>query len=406
MRIDIYDSPNSDSDTYRRALEAQCASLGIEIEVGAPVPGTLAKLTLAFANAGSQWDVTQEQALQRLVGDSALVLPVIDTGPDAGYLPQALQKINAFKKHDTGAAWVDSLVDETLSLAWLNRRARKVFISYRRIDSAPMANQLFGHFSALGYEVFLDDASIERGVDFQHELKWWLNDADLLLALCSPRLSDSKWCVEELTFAQSHSIGIAAIEWPEELYRPHNMVAFAGQLSWKKPVPLDLTMEDQRMRLGLADFDGVDPKASTGDPKLEERKLTLEALERVVGFCARNRAASIRSRLNNLLPLVRDTLEQRQASNITQSFGDLTCHDKAGRTYFVRVLPFRPLPEHLYRAHAEAGRTHLSVCAYAECDVQDERAQALRWLAQKTEMTGSDGATNNALWAFCGETVL
>jgi hypothetical protein len=217
MRIDIYDSPGSDSDRYRDALKTQCAALGIQLDVGAPQAGTPATLTVVFANKASQWTSAQKQALQQLVSASALVLPVIETGPDATYLPQAIGKINAFKKHDTGTAWADSLVDETLSMAWLNRRARKAFISYRRIDSAPIANQIFGRFSELGYEVFLDDATIERGVDFQHELKWWLNDADLLLALLSPRLTDSKWCAEELTFAQSHSIGIAALEWPSQL---------------------------------------------------------------------------------------------------------------------------------------------------------------------------------------------
>lgn len=406
MRIDVYDSPGSDSQQYRSALKTHCAALGIQLDIGLAVPGTSAKLTLLFANSRSSWTNTQNLQLEQLVKDSALILPVIDTAPDAAYLPQALREINAFKKHDTGAAWHDSLVDETLSMAWLDRRARKVFISYRRIDSAPIASQLFAHFSQLGYEVFLDDASIERGVNFQQELKWWLNDADLLLALCSPRLRESQWCVEELTFAQSHSIGVAALEWPKEIYQPYNTVQFAGTSSWKTPVPLDLTLDDQRMRLGLGDFDGVDADNPGVTPKLEERKLTPAAIERVVGFCARNRAASIRSRLNNLLPLVRDTIQQKNALNITQSFGDLTYNDVVGKTYFVRVLPFRPLPEHLYRAYADGRHTELSVCAYPECDVEDARAKALRWLAEKTDISSTGGAKNNELWAFCGETLL
>jgi hypothetical protein len=147
MRIDIYDSCGSDSDQYRNALKAQCAALEIPLDVGAPQARTPATLTVVFASRASRWTNAQEQALQQLVGASALVLPVIETGPDAIYLPQAIGKINAFKKHDAGAAWADSLVDETLSMAWLNRRARKVFISYRRIDSAPLANQIFSRFN-------------------------------------------------------------------------------------------------------------------------------------------------------------------------------------------------------------------------------------------------------------------
>jgi hypothetical protein len=406
MRIDIYDSLGSESDGYRNALKAQCAALGIQLDIGPPQIGTPATLTVIFANKASQWTDTQKRALQQVVDASALVLPVIEAGPDATYLPEAISKINAFKKHDTGTAWADGLVDETLSMAWLKRRARKVFISYRRIDSALIANQIFGRFNELGYEVFLDDATIERGVDFQRELKWWLNDADLLLALLSPRLTDSKWCAEELTFAQSHSIGIAALEWPSQLYEPNNTVAFAGKTHWPKQVLLDLTMDDQRMKLEWADFAGVNAGAPGADPKLEDRELTSEALERLVGFCARNRAASIRSRLNDLLPLVRDTLEKKGAKNINQAFSDLTFADQSGKSCFLRVLPFRPLPEHLYRAYKDGGSTHLSVCAYAECDVLDLRAQALRWFAEKTGIGSQVGAANSALWAFCGETLL
>lgn len=406
MRIDIYDSAGSDSDRFCKALSDQCAALGIKVDIGTPHPGSAGTLTVIFANGNSRWSGSQEAVLQELVGASALILPVIESSPEAMYLPQAVGKINAFKKHDTGAAWVESLVDETLSIAWLNRRSRKVFISYRRIDSAPIANQIFSRFNELGYEVFLDDATIERGADFQRELKWWLNDADLLLALCSPRLTDSRWCVEELTFAQSHSIGIAALEWPSELYEPNNAVSFAGRPCWPNQVLLDLTMDDQRMKLGLGDFADVDADAPGADPKLEDRELTPQALERLVGFCARNRAASIRARLNDLLPLVRDTLDKQGATNISQTFGDLTFYNNAGKPCFLRVLPFRPLPEHLYRAYADGGLTDLSLCAYSECDVRDVRAQALRWLAEKNEMNPQVGAAKSTLWAFCGEALI
>ena len=405
MRIDIYDSPGSESDRYRAALSKQCTSLGIKVAFGTPPFQEPATLTVVFANNGSLWTDPQKQLLEQLVGASALILPVIDTGPDATYLPKEIGKINAFKKGDTGAAWVDSLVDETLSMAWLKRRTRKVFISYRRIDSAPVANQIFRRFNELGYEVFLDDATIERGVDFQQELKWWLNDADLLLALCSPRLADSKWCMEELTFAQSHSIGVAALAWPSQLHDPKNNVAFAGKTCWPKPVLLELTMEDQRMPLDWGDFFG-DAIAPGTDSKLDKRELSPGALERLVGFCARNRAASIRARLNNLLPLARDTLKGRGAGNIDQTFGDLTYADAQGRQCFLRVLPFRPLPEHLYGAYSAGGDVHLSACAYAECDVKDQRAQALRWFAEKSGIGAGGGAANMAVWAFCGDSLL
>jgi hypothetical protein len=405
MRIDIYDSPGSESDRYRAALSKQCASLGIKVAFGTPPFQKPVTLTVVFANNGSLWTDPQKRLLEQLVGASALILPVIDTGPDAAYLPKEIGKINAFKKGDTGAAWVDSLVEETLSMAWLKRRTRKVFISYRRIDSEPIANQIFGRFNKLGYDVFLDDATIERGVDFQQELKWWLNDADLLLALCSPRLADSKWCMEELTFAQSHSIGIAALAWPSQLHDSTNDIPFAGKTCWPKQVLLDLTMPDQRMSLDWGDFAG-DAIVPVTDPQLQKRELTPRALERLVGFCARNRTASIRARLDNLLPLAEDTLKTRGASNIKRMLGDLTYDDAEGRECFLRVLPFRPQPEQVYGAYNSGGRAHLAACAYPECEPNDARAKALRWLADKSAISGGGGAANAAIWAFCGDKLL
>src|ERR1700761_4627659 len=314
MRIDIYDSHGSESGKYHAAMKKQCENLGITLSAGAPQPSSPATLTLVFANDRSQWTVEQEDELKDLVSKRSLVLPVIANGPAAQYLSKAVGAINAFKKEDTGAtAWVDSLVDETLSMAWLKRRARKVFISYRRVDSAPIARQIFDKFNALGYDVFLDDASIDRGVEFQRELKWWLNDADLLLALCSPRLGDSEWCMEELTFAQSHSIGIAAVEWPDERYREADTNVAPGVKHLPTRVLLDLTMPDQRLSLAMDDF--VEPElggnvgaARSACSVFEGREISNEALERLVAFCARQRATSVRLRLNNLLPLVQDTL--------------------------------------------------------------------------------------------------
>jgi TIR domain len=398
MRIDLYQASDIDSGRYGSALEDQCKALGIKLDLGAPRGGASADLTVVCADKNSHWTAPQLRALQQLVDQSALILPVIEDGPAASFLPNVIGHINAFKIQDSGAAWVDSLVDETLSMTWLKRRTRRVFISYRRIDSAPIANQLFTYFNELGYEVFLDDASIERGLDFQRELKWWLNDADLLLALYSPGLTESKWCVEELTFAQSHSIGIAALEWPSQLYEANNKVVFRDETTqWKKPVLLDFTMADQRMSLKLGDFAG---NAAGG---LEKCELTRKALERVIGFCARNRAAAIRSRLNNLLPLVKDTLEKQDAKNISQAFGDLTFDAIGGQKCFLRVLPFRPRPEQLYGAYTDGKSKHLSLCAYPESDVKDSRAEALRWFAEKSGTGAQAGA---ALWAFCGGKLL
>jgi hypothetical protein len=106
------------------------------------------------------------------------------------------------------------------------------------------------------------------------------------------------------------------------------------------------------------------------------------------------------------LPLAEDTLKTRGASNIKRMLGDLTYDDAEGRECFLRVLPFRPQPEQVYGAYNSGGRAHLAACAYPECEPNDARAKALRWLADKSAISGGGGAANAAIWAFCGDKLL
>jgi hypothetical protein len=412
VRVEIYGNA-TDADVTRvmGELSSQCKLIGLQLDRTTPLgPGRYAQLYFVFGNK-TRWSPTEQQELASLVQSGQAILPVIDDAAAASSLPSAVAQINAFKKSDAGTAWVDSLVDEALGIAWLARRTRKVFISYRRLDCAPVASQIFRRFSDLGYAVFLDDATIDRGAYFQRELKWWLNDADLLLALCSPRIDDSAWCLEELSFAQSRSIGIVALEWPAPLYFPRPSNAFAGQLGWAEPAVVQGMMADQRQRLSLGDFAGVDGDRPPPDPDLPSKELTPEALERVVSLCARNRAAAIHGRLNDLLPLVNDGLLKQKAASAQWSFNEVTFENSGKETCFLRVLPFRPLPEHIYAAYNDAAAFHVSVCAYPESDPKDPRATALRWLADKTYLPAQTPAalsqvSRSVLWAFCGADLL
>ena len=403
MRIQLLGSTaNKGVDDFKQALGKQCTALGVQLDIGSIVSGASADLTLVFVDGPGALTADEQNALDQLVAGSQLILPVIKSAPDAQHLPQSVKKINAFKKDDTPRNWVDPLVDETLSLAWLKRRTRKIFISYKRLDSGPISIQLFHRFSDLGYEVFLDDAAVPRGEDFQRELLWWLNDADLMLLLGSPRFPQSEWCMKEIAFAQDQSIGVAALHWPAGIYKDPPTVKFDGQ-PYKEPALLKATMEDQALELVPGDFEGIDPDNVSPDPDLPSRKLTEEALERVVALCARNRAKAIRSRLNEVIPLVKHILDEEKATIVSQSFGDIHYRDSGNKACFVQVLPFRPRPEHIHAAYKLGGRIFSAVCAYSESDLSDSRAEALRWFASKDFTKSGTQECNCALWAFCGD---
>jgi len=280
-----------------------------------------------------------------------------------------------------------------------------VFISYKRTDSGPIASQLFDRMNHLGYEVFLDEASVQRGADFQRELMWWLNDADLLIVLASPRFPKSQWCMEELAFCQQRYIGIAVVDWPRQIYE--------GQLRFpdvdattRRPVIASAATADQMITLEAPDFDGDVPALpGPGDPKLPERKLSNEALDRIIALCARQRTVGIRQRLDNLVPLAQRVLQGATAIPGAHFPGDLAITSATGATSFVRVMPFRPGPENIQQACIDGVSHGISGCFYAENDPQDSRAEALRWLASGNRPR-RPGLSEGRVWACWGDQIL
>ncbi|MBF0109089.1 MAG: toll/interleukin-1 receptor domain-containing protein [Magnetococcales bacterium] len=111
--------------------------------------------------------------------------------------------------------WRQRLVNGLLETFSLLRDKRKVFLSYKRDDSAAIAEQLFDALNRRGYDVFLDTAEVVPSTPFQIQLMHQLMDSDLLLLLDSPNLGQSEWVQKELQQAKEHGIGILRLRWPE-----------------------------------------------------------------------------------------------------------------------------------------------------------------------------------------------
>jgi len=409
VRVEIFGERfSSDVARFEQRLAAQCARIGVPLQLGRnSVPRSPDERCVAvvFAAKGAQWTPRENAKFAKLIASGSGVLPVIADAPSARYLPQPLSRFNAFLRTTYGLAWPDCLADEVLSMAWLRRRTPKIFISYKRSDSAAIAAQLYDHLNRLGYDTFFDEATIERGADFQRELKWWLNDADLLIVLASPRFPNSKWCMEEVTFCQQRFIGVAAIEWPDEIYGGAARLRFPTvRRTTKKPVVLLATMPDQALTLKPTDFAGIRATwVKDGDPDLPSRGLTKNALARVLSTCARQRTVSIRQRLEDLIPLARAVAPAGDTVEDGLSFGDLILREQGGGKSYVRVLPFRPRPEDLRQASADATGYRAVGCLYAENDPYDGRAEAIRWLMNGKRASGS---SDSFVWACCGGVIL
>lgn len=151
-------------------------------------------------------------ALKILMGNGDAVYPVFFTeGQFEQEVPAILKPINGVYYSDDK---LDSIVNVAFEELRLLRKKRRVFISYKRSDSAAVANQLYDVLSRHQFDVFLDTYSIRGAADFQMELHHRITDSDVLIQLNSQSFKDSKWCEEEITEANARRVGVLQVNWP------------------------------------------------------------------------------------------------------------------------------------------------------------------------------------------------
>ncbi len=311
------------------------------------------------------------------------VLPVLDTTANAtAKLPAELHPYNAFPL-GTAEQNYTGLVDEVLSRIWLNRTLRKLFISYKRSDSLAIARQLHTALTQRGYDVFLDEASIDYGTHFQQELLWWLNDADFMLVLASPNLESSPWVMEEIEFANFANVGLLALRWPQ-----------SGPTA-----VLSTLMPDQIYELtGLV-----------GTGVADTQTLVLDDVEAILHKIEEYRAQAIQRRLLALLPYLTTKLSAQGLTfqPAAGSLGDMVLPSThpSGDSY-IRVLPFRPTLDTLYdlgqELRALAAPPAQACLFYMENAPNDRRFLAFDW-GLAPERAG-ETPSRYRLLPFTGET--
>ena len=209
-------------EKVKRRFFELLAERGLEKGMVAVLDGTLtltakeaggydsAKPTFAFY-FGRQGHADKDvDALQKLMGNGDAVYPVFFTVFEQE-VPDVLRPINGVQYTDEK---LDSIVNVAFEELRLLRKKRRVFISYKRSDSAAVANQLYDVLSRHQFDVFLDTYSIRGAADFQAELHHRITDCDVLVQLNSQGFKDSKWCKEEITEANARRVGVLQVNWP------------------------------------------------------------------------------------------------------------------------------------------------------------------------------------------------
>lgn len=171
----------------------------------------------------------QESALDKLIRQRVPLVPIASSADRLpSEFPGQLGALNGLFEDTHDATLIANALLESASLLRQNRR---VFLSYRRKESTPVALQLYAELSARNYDVFLDTHRIPAGSNFQNVLWQRLCDSDVLVCLDTPGYFDSRWTDEEFARATIRGLAVLRVAWPETPSRAAQHVSKDIELS-------------------------------------------------------------------------------------------------------------------------------------------------------------------------------
>ena len=135
-----------------------------------------------------------------------VLLPVLKSG-----IPVTLQPPFNIPQVAFWNSNISEVIPVICSVVGISDEDNRIFISYKRTDTAALAEQLFTRLHKEGFEVFLDRFSIDPGVNFQNRLYQELADKAMVVFLESPTFLTSKWIQLEIDFAKQYKLGYLAV---------------------------------------------------------------------------------------------------------------------------------------------------------------------------------------------------
>lgn len=157
------------------------------------------------------------EEVQELVRASAPVIPSIDPGVEfESAMPSILRAANGLRRRIDDPT-MSELAAAMLECVGLLRRQRRVFVSYRRVESRAAALQLHDLLTAHGFDVFLDTHDIRSGDPFKDVTWHRLVDSDVMVMLDTPTYFESRWTRQEIGRARAKDIQVLRVIWPAHM---------------------------------------------------------------------------------------------------------------------------------------------------------------------------------------------
>ena len=312
-------------------------------------------------------------------GDRHRVLPVFRAGSHPEQiLPKPLVKYNAAFWNANPA----ELATTVLSAAGLTPESHRIFISYRRLETEPLAEDLFESLNRLGFNVFLDRFAVPPAVNFQRRLHHDLAEKAMVLLLESDRFGESQWTMEEITYCKRHELGLYALRMPWGL-------AKGTKVPTRK---LDGIPKEWRQDLTRSQFQAA-PKAviAGGSRYLQWGWLTNTARVRIgEEIRKRHDAAMLRRRHNMRTQMLAELARQQSPQLSYHERADGLLYVRSGRNkrYAVWMTPRPPeLPDfHATHASAQFPRGTVGVIVGLKSLLEPEAQRRLMWLSGVTKL--------------------
>ncbi|MCX5512845.1 toll/interleukin-1 receptor domain-containing protein [Kaistia algarum] len=343
--------------TLRGMLEDFGLVLGTDVVVydGATVSGRdkRAAFAAAFFGAAAHTDI---EAAHELVLASAPIIPTIAANGDfALHVPEFLQSANGLRRRADDPAMTE-LAAAILECVGLLRRQRRVFVSYRRVESRAAALQLHDLLNARGFDVFLDTHDIRPGDPFQDVLWHRLVDSDVMVMLDTPGYFDSRWTRQEIGRARAKDIQVLRVIWPEH-------------------VPSKLTDMAETVYLDPAELTASD--GPIADQTVESIVLRVERL----------RSRSIAARFMSITGKLRADVEKIGASiegvGAHRAIAVRLIGDRKVWAYPIVGVPTAEILNDVAEKARRAEQGEVPVLVYDHVGIRDAWSAHLRWLDEQ-----------------------
>jgi hypothetical protein len=293
------------------------------------------------------------EAAEELVRASAPIIPTVAASGDfATEIPAFLQFANGLNRRH-GDSKLTELASALLECVGLLRRQRRVFVSYRRMESRGTALQLHDLLSARGFDVFLDTHDIRPGDPFQDVLWHRLVDSDVMVMLDTPSYFDSRWTRQEIGRARAKDIQVLRVIWPEH-------------------TPSKLT--------DLAETTYLEPAELLGP----DGPIIAEAAEAIVLLLERLRSRSIAARYMSITGKLRADVEKIGAAvecvGAHRAISVRLLNDRRIWAYPIVGIPTAEILNDVAEKARRANQDEVPVLVYDHIGIREAWNSHLRWL--------------------------